>query len=199
MTAPPQPPLFHHPDLPAPGQRIVVGGDEAIHIARARRLGAGERVCLTDGDGRLAQCRVVSLAARPVAVELEIESVRTVARPAVEIALAAALPKGEAQAIMLDMAAQLGMARFIPLRCARSVVRFQPRMRARWRRIVRSACKQCRQCHFPRIDAEADLGALLAAERAATWLVGDRAGRSLSRLDRGILRGAQVADGDARH
>ena len=191
MNAPkPPPPLFYHPDLNQPGGRAQVTDQEAVHIFRARRLGKGDTVHLTDGNGTLASCQLVSFVARPLTLELVIEKRETIQPAAVERVLAAALPKSESQSVMLDMATQLGMNRFIPLRCEHSVVGFQPRMRDRWQRIIRSACKQCRQCHFPLIDEQTDLATLLKTHAAARMLFGDRDGRSMAELDHGALQSA---------
>lgn len=191
LESPKSPPLFHHPQLGEPGQLTTLSGDEAAHIHRARRLGSGDAVHLTDGNGNLAHCKLASCLPRPLTLELQIERIEKIPRSAVELVLAAAVPKGEAQAVLLDMATQLGVAAFIPLRCERSVVAFQPRMRPRWQRIIASACKQCRQCHFPVVEAEMDIPTLLQAAADTPILVGARDGLSLSRLDRRIIRGAR--------
>lgn len=143
------PPYFFAADLgEAPGE-VTLAGDEARHAQAARRLAVGEAVALFDGRGRVAQGRVE--AARRGALVLRIERVsrRPEPRPLV---LASALPKGDRLAVLLDMATQLGMTRFVPLQCARSVVRPAARARERWERICLEACKQSRRAWLPAVD-----------------------------------------------
>ena len=183
------PPLFYHPELEESDQHVVIVGQEAAHISRSRRLGEGDSVHLTDGNGVLVRCRMVSLQPRPLVLQLAIEQREVVSRPTVEMVLAAALVKGERQSVMLDMATQLGMSRFIPLRCERSVVRFQPGMVVRWQRIIRSSCKQCRQCYFPILDEEKDITPVVEAKASTTLMwVGDHNGMSISQIDPGIMK-----------
>lgn len=70
-------------------------------------------------------------------------------RPAVH--LACALPKGDRQGVLLDMATQLGVTRFTPLVCARGVVKPNPNTLDRLRRICLEACKQSRRFYLPEI------------------------------------------------
>src|SRR6266851_2668677 len=53
------PPVFFSPDAALAGDRITLTGPEGRHAATVRRLTAGERVDVTDGDGHLAECVVV--------------------------------------------------------------------------------------------------------------------------------------------
>ena len=180
------PPLFYHADLAHSTAQTYITGSEAVHISRARRLGNGDEVHLTDGVGNLARGQIAQIDERPLRVQVSIQHRQYIAPPPVEIVLAAALPKGEHQSVMLDMATQLGMNRFIPLHCERSVVRLQPRMHERWLRIIHSASKQCRQCNFPTIDAATDLAELLERgddDSDRLVLVGAHDGIGISQLN----------------
>jgi 16S rRNA (uracil1498-N3)-methyltransferase len=63
------------------------------------------------------------------------------------------------------MATQLGMVRFTPLVCARSVVTPGAHSAERWRRVCLEACKQSRRFYLPEIEAPASPREL--ARRAA--------------------------------
>jgi 16S rRNA (uracil1498-N3)-methyltransferase len=67
--------------------------------------------------------------------------------------LACALPKGDRQATLLDMATQLGITDFTPLACEHSVVAPGPNSALRWQRICVEACKQSRRAYLPRLHA----------------------------------------------
>lgn len=95
-------------------------------------------------------------------LELRIEERRHEPAPRYSVHLACALPKGERQHVLLDMATQLGMTRFTPLDCARSIVKPGPNSAARWRKICLEACKQSRRLHLPVIEPPTSLEEFLA-------------------------------------
>ncbi|OGI44174.1 MAG: hypothetical protein A2V92_04650, partial [Candidatus Muproteobacteria bacterium RBG_16_65_31] len=106
-------------------------------------------------------------------IALRVEERRTEPPPKPPIHLACALPKGDRQAVLLDMATQLGMAGFTPLLCERSVVKPVGGALGRWRRICLEACKQSRRLHLPEIReaaTPAEAAARAAAEGARIWI-----------------------------
>jgi len=158
------PPYFFAPQLgDAPGE-LTLEGDEARHARSARRLSAGEAVAVFDGRGGVGLGRV-ALSERHGPLVLQIDHLSREPRPR-PLVLASALPKGDRLSVLLDMATQLGMTRFVPLICERSVVVPAERGRARWERVCMEACKQSRRAWLPALDAPR------AVERAADWLDG---------------------------
>lgn len=117
----------------------VLQGAESHHLATVMRARPGDQICLFNGDGCEYLASVVLIGKKEVT--LQIESVRPSAleaRPYVEIA--AAVPKGDRESFMIEKLTELGIARFVPLTTARSVVVPKP---DRLRRAVIEACKQC--------------------------------------------------------
>jgi 16S rRNA (uracil1498-N3)-methyltransferase len=177
-----RPPLFLCRELTAHCRVVVLRGDEAIHAGRSRRIGAGDRVHLTDGRGLLAQGRVVTASRSPASLEISLDDVVGAPEPNPRVVLASALPKGDRLHTMLDMATQLGMQSFVPLDCRRSVVRWQPRMMDRCQRVLESAAKQCRQPRIPRIQPVSDIAGLVAdadADEKQLLIHGSTSGVSL--------------------
>ncbi len=121
-------------------------------------------VSLTDGLGSVIEARITSATPKRNKLTAVVESVEVFKKNRIQRVLASAIPKGDRQSIMLDMATQLGMSTFIPLRCEYSATTYQPRMKERWGRIVRESCKQCRQQNFPEIEGEVDLLDLIEDE-----------------------------------
>lgn len=144
-------PLFFINALPAAGETVVLTGEEAQHATGARRLRAGDTLWLFDGQGVLARTALLALDKRGRSVELRIEERRDAPPPARRVQLACALPKGDRQAVLLDMATQLGMTDFIPLVCERSVVTAGEHSAERWARVCLGACKQSRRLFLPRL------------------------------------------------
>jgi len=166
-------PLFYSEQLAEPGATLLLTGDEARHAAAARRLHDGDTLWLFDGHGGIARATLLRTTARGQTLELRIEERRAepARRPALH--LACALPKGDRQQVLLDMATQLGMTRFTPLDCARSVVKSGANSPARWRKICLEACKQSRRLYLPAIEATStlpDAARRATAEGSQVWL-----------------------------
>ena len=195
-------PLFYAPEVPGIGNTVILGGEEAQHAAGSRRLHAGDALWLFDGRGLLARTTVIALDKRGRSIELRVEERRKEAAPARRLHLASALPKGDRQSVLLDMATQLGMTDFTPLRCERSVVSASTNSAERWARVCLSACKQSRRLFLPALHPEStpealplagpallahpDGGALRAAlpgaQSSLTLLVGPEGGFTESEL-----------------
>ena len=166
-------PLFYSEQLAEPGAMLHLTGDEARHAAAARRLHDGDTLWLFDGHGGIARATLLRTTARGQTLELRIEERRSEAPPRPALHLACALPKGDRQQVLLDMATQLGMTRFTPLDCARSVVKPGANSPARWRKICLEACKQSRRLYLPTIEASSTLSEVArraAAEGSQAWL-----------------------------
>lgn len=155
-------PLFYQADLGG-GSEIVLADTEARHVA-AQRLRAGDAVAVFDGRGHFIRGRVASIARTAVRIRIAERAQAPPPRPALE--LYSAVPKGDRQAVLLDMATQLGLTRFVPLAWARGVVAPGARAAERWRRICIEACKQSRRLHVPEIGPSLPLAKAVAEARA---------------------------------
>lgn len=150
------PPLFYCPDLPdVVGSRAVLAGDEAGHALGARRLQVHDDIGLFDGRGTAARAVVTAVDRRRKTLEARLTERRRMPAPRPAVHLACALPKGDRQSVLLDMATQLGMVRFTPLLCARNVVKPGANSLERFRRICLEACKQSRRFYLPDIETPA--------------------------------------------
>lgn len=150
------PPLFYCPDLPdVVGSRAVLAGDEAAHALTARRLQVHDDIGLFDGHGIAARAVVTAVDRRRKTLEAKLTDRRRMPAPRPAVHLACALPKGDRQSVLLDMATQLGMVRFTPLLCARGVVKPNPNTLDRLRRTCLEACKQSRRFYLPEIEPPA--------------------------------------------
>ena len=160
-------PLFYCPELAQSGSPLALSPEEARHAA-AQRLRVDDAVALFDGRGHGAYARVASIGARGRGIQIEIAERFDAPAPAVPRLLYCALPKGERLATLLDMATQLGMTRFTPLLCARSVVQPGTGWQTRAQRICIEACKQSRRLHLPELGEPEALTTALAAARETT-------------------------------
>jgi 16S rRNA (uracil1498-N3)-methyltransferase len=159
-------PWFLVESVPEPGAEVRLDREEARHALGSRRLEAGDAVTLFDGRGRIGQANIEARA-KDGAVPVRVVSAKVLDRPTPLIHLRSALPKGDRQSDLFDMAAQLGVASVGALRCRRSVATDPGGRDDRRRRILAEACKQARWPWIPELTPEADLATTLAAARAA--------------------------------
>ena len=145
-------PIFYCASLPAVGTSFELSPEEARHATAARRLAVGDELAVFNGEGARGRARIRELPRR-APPRLELLAAEILPPPARRVWLASALPKGDRQAAMLDMATQLGMTDFVPLVCARSVAAVGEGAATRWRRIVLEACKQSRRFYLPRLHS----------------------------------------------
>ena len=164
-------PLFYAEHLADPGATLTLTGDEARHAAASRRLQVGETLWLFDGRGGLARATLLHVTARGRALDLRIEERRTEPPPKPAIHLACALPKGDRQNVLLDIATQLGMTLFTPLVCERSVVKPGANSIERWRRVCLEACKQSRRTYLPKLRSPATPREVMARTARGTETV----------------------------
>ena len=136
---------------PIVGDRVVLEGDEAHHLAHVCRLARGGRAVLFDGHGAEFEAEVVAVGRR--SVELRVLARREVDRELrFAITVASAVPKGERLRFLVEKLTELGAARFVPLATTRSVVHPRETKLETLRRAVIEACKQCGRNRLMQID-----------------------------------------------
>lgn len=137
-----EPPEFHGP-WQAPAEL-------ARHL-RALRCGPSEPVLLLLPRGGALRARVLD-----GGEDLRLEGLAEVPRlPLMPVTLATAWPKGARADELVQRAAEAGVERLLPLRCARSVVgreELSPSRHERWLRILRETCQQCRRPTLPALE-----------------------------------------------
>jgi 16S rRNA (uracil1498-N3)-methyltransferase len=120
----------------------VLAGPEAHHLIHVMRAKPGTRVILFDGSGAEFSARVHRVGRAEV--ELAVLDREEVNRELpINLTLGVALPKGDRQRWLVEKAVELGVARIVPLRSARSVAQPVEQALDRLRRTVIEASKQC--------------------------------------------------------
>jgi 16S rRNA (uracil1498-N3)-methyltransferase len=117
--------------------------DQAHHARDVLRLRVGDEVELFTASGETAAGAIVEATPQRVVV-----TVAQVQSPAERFALtiASAVPKGARADWMIEKLSELGVARFVPLITARSVVHPEGRNKLeRWRRIAEESAKQSKR------------------------------------------------------
>ncbi|MEP6715637.1 MAG: RsmE family RNA methyltransferase [Terriglobia bacterium] len=132
-------------------------GDDAHHLTRVLRVESGQQYEISDGaQAWLATVTGVHKSLVEFAVEEELE----LSPPPVPVALYLALIKFDRFEWAVEKATELGVARIVPVECARSdrgLLDGSRKRVERWRRIAREASEQSRRLTIPEIDAPARL------------------------------------------
>jgi 16S rRNA (uracil1498-N3)-methyltransferase len=160
---------FFYPALPpSPAGEIDIGGPEAHHMIRVRRLGEGDRVLLFDGTGREAEAEIVAVGRR--AVRLALRAPGGAGRElSTRVVLGVAPPKGKRMQILVEKATELGVAAIFPLVAARTVVLPRAREEAKiekWRKTTIEAAKQSGRGRLPDLLPAQSFDEALAIEAA---------------------------------
>jgi 16S rRNA (uracil1498-N3)-methyltransferase len=148
----------------APG-RLTLDERNAHHLRDVLRVRQGDGVEVFDAEGRVAAGTVVEVSSE--AVRVEVGDVSTGARQAVELTVAAAVPKGNRADWMIEKLSELGTSHFIPLRTDRSVVHPEGAGKLdRWHRLAEESAKQSRRTGVMQIHDLMPLDRAVAQARA---------------------------------
>jgi 16S rRNA (uracil1498-N3)-methyltransferase len=146
--------LFYVDALPDTGALAVVDGDEGFHAATVRRIRPGEELTLGDGAGGLASC-VVEQAGRE-GLRARVLERWSVAPGRPPVTVVQALPKSERSELAIELATEAGADAFLAWQASRCVASWQgarlDKGLRRWRAVARSAARQSRRAHIPRVD-----------------------------------------------
>ncbi|OFW06034.1 MAG: hypothetical protein A3I61_14185 [Acidobacteria bacterium RIFCSPLOWO2_02_FULL_68_18] len=167
-------PRFYGPDAERPGDLVGLPEEEAAHLTRVLRLGAGAVVRVFNGRG--SEFEAVVEAARRGRVHLRLGAARAPApEPRVAVTLAQAVLKGDRMDQVVRDGVMMGVAAVQPMVTARTEVGLatlrRSRRRERWARIAVSSAKQCGRATVPPI-LEPRLFAEVAAALAHMSLPG---------------------------
>jgi 16S rRNA (uracil1498-N3)-methyltransferase len=142
------PPSQWNPD------HLVLDESESHHCVDVLRLRQGDRVVAFNGCGTEVTAEITLLSKREVGLHPLLT--HTSPRPAAQVTLAQAIPKGKNMDLVIQKAAELGAAEIVPLISERTVVRLAAGEAAdkqeKWQRIAIEACKQCGQNHLPQVQ-----------------------------------------------
>ncbi|MDA8274264.1 MAG: RsmE family RNA methyltransferase [Actinomycetota bacterium] len=154
-------------------ERPALAADQAHHLLDVLRLRPGELVVAADGAGRWVPCRVRAQNPSAAGARDEPGSVlepdgegRSEPPPRPPVSVAFAPAKGDRPEWAVQKLTELGVDVIVPLRTARSVVRWEGERGARaverLRRVATEAAAQCRRPRLPVVTGVANLGEVAA-------------------------------------
>lgn len=154
---------FYAPDI----ERIPVLPEvESGHCVRVLRKRPGDIIEVVDGRGGLFRCELVSDSPKAAAVQIvERESLPKIWTPEITVAVA---PTKHADRMewLVEKLVEIGIDRFVPLRCDRS--ERKELKRERIEKIAVSAMKQSLKAVLPRIDDTTSLRDFLSEAGRST-------------------------------
>jgi 16S rRNA (uracil1498-N3)-methyltransferase len=113
---------FFVKEIVAEDGSCMIAGSEARHIAKALRMGRGDRIILLDGQGARYQSIIESVSPRCVRVKLEKPLPNPSPSP-VKITLCQALLKSRAMDLVIEKVSELGAHSIHPFVSKRTVVK----------------------------------------------------------------------------
>jgi 16S rRNA (uracil1498-N3)-methyltransferase len=164
-----------------PATPILTQGD-AHHLFDVLRLRPGESVIAGDGRGAWSPCRTAPgtagkswRQADPGSLLVPDGPVESRPRLAPEITVAFAPTKGDRPEWVVQKLTELGVDRIVPIRTARSVVRWEgddrgERAAAKLTRVAGEAAAQCRRVWLPEVGPVTPLAGLASALGSAPRL-----------------------------
>lgn len=124
------------------GDRILITGSEARHIATVLRIQSGTEVELFDGRGDTVLGEIIQVTSRAVIIRILSRQTRHDIGP--PLTLIQAMLKGKKMDYLIQKATELGVHTFIPLTSRYCEKRAHSTHQVeRWQRIMLEACKQC--------------------------------------------------------
>jgi len=121
---------------------VVLDEAESRHLRTVLRVKPGDHVRLLDGAGSGCEAAISSVDRKTVICELR-GAVEKFPRPPVSITLFQCVAKRSRMDWLVEKAAELGVARIVPVLSARTVMRTDDEAKSdRWNRIAESALRQ---------------------------------------------------------
>jgi 16S rRNA (uracil1498-N3)-methyltransferase len=163
-------PRFFAPGLDPGDETVALPREEAEHLTRVLRLGAGDAVAVFDGRGHEFLARVASVVRRDVRLQI-LSRVEPAAESGVAITLAQAVLKTDKMDEVVRDAVMLGVAAIQPIVSKRTEVTVAALLRGarveRWRRVALASVKQSRRAVMPEIRVPLTLETFLDEPPAA--------------------------------
>ena len=145
-------PRFYVPGLDPSAARVALPAEEAEHLARVLRLGAGADVEVIDGRGGLWRAQVIEAGKRSAVVQL-MERGKAAAETRVPITLVMSVLKADKMDDIVRDAVMMGVIAVQPVITERAEIRMATLVKservARWQRIAVSSAKQSGRAVVP--------------------------------------------------
>lgn len=146
------------------GEELIIGGQDAFHIARSLRMAVGDGLTVCDGCGVDYDCTLTKI--RDDECVCKINSTRrSHGEPECTVTLYMAYPKGDKLETIVQKAVELGASAVVPFESRFCVKKpkedKQEKQSARLNRIALEAAKQCGRGRLPVVQLPLSFGGML--------------------------------------
>lgn len=142
-------------DTQVSGDSAIIRGSDAHHLLTVLRMGPGDTFTVVDERGAEREAVIADVREDVLTVDLG-PARQSETEPPVCLEIYHGLPRASRYETSLRMCTELGVGGFVPVLCARSVVRLgaeaAERKRERWERVVEEAAKQCGRTAIPQVE-----------------------------------------------
>lgn len=163
---------FFVPPTAIQGDRVTLTGPVVHQLAHVLRLRPGERIIVLDDSGWEYTVELERLGRERAQGRL-VGRAEAQTEPCARITLYQAVLKRERFEWVLEKGTELGIIGFVPIFCARSVVRDPEavgKKLPRWRAIIREAAEQSGRGRLPRLETPLSFAAACQQAQAAGGL-----------------------------
>jgi 16S rRNA (uracil1498-N3)-methyltransferase len=174
---------------------LSIGGEQAHHAARVKRVERGDTVEVLDGHGVIARCLVSEVAKvrGEMVLTLTVEQLRRCAPPVPHVSVASATPKADRASWMVEQLAQVGCAAWSPLETKLGVVDPREGKIDRFHRVAAESSKQCGRPWIMDIGEKLTLARCLRGGDNTQVVMADASGREISQVS--AEQGQRLAGG----
>lgn len=157
-------PHFFIPREKIEENQATLQGQEAKHLLKVLRLAPGDKLILFDGSGLEYTAFFQRREGHRVILTILDKNLSFRESP-LEIILAQGLPKADKMDFIIQKATELGVSRIIPLKCSRSLPRWDrnksAQKTAHWQQVALEAVKQCGRARIPQVEEVREFDSLL--------------------------------------
>lgn len=145
---------FILPQLNTAPATARIAGQDARHIFKVLRLAPGDIVSLTNGKGMDFKAKITNCTVDKIDLDVVGSSSSTTESP-MDIILCCGMLKDKKMDLVIKHVTQLGITRWLPFYCQRSIPKHNENRLAsrikRWQSIAGESVKQCRRSRVPKI------------------------------------------------
>lgn len=141
--------------------KIIIDGDDVVHISRVLRLGKGDCITVCDGKGTDYETEIETVENNKIVLDIK-SSEKSVTEPNISVTLFQALPKASKMEYIIQKTTELGISEIVPVSLARCVskvdnAKTEKKKIERWTKIAESASKQSGRGIVPKISGIATI------------------------------------------
>ena len=146
---------FIIPDIDSIPFKASIHGQDAKHISKVLRLNKGDRINVTNGQGKDYSAVITHTLPGDIGIDI-IEAYDSLSESPLNITLCSGMLKDKKMDLVIKHVTQLGIYEWIPFYCERSIPtpskKKIEKRHQRWEIIARESLKQCRRSRVPEIS-----------------------------------------------